>query len=124
MTYKCLFICFFLALPSFVYCQNLESILFGQSYAKLEIGIRKSSKLQAIYAYDIANLATPGFNPILPPEDVRTLKELTISGRTNKDILLEFLMGKMSENAKRYTSYLTLWKSDIDLLRRIVTLGK
>ena len=109
---------------STLFGMNLDTFFFGKDYAKLEVGIKNCAKLQTVYAFNIANLATPRFKPKLPPEDLKMLRDLTISGRPDKEVLLEFLMGRMSENGKRYTAYLTLWKGNIDTYRRIVTLGK
>ena len=103
---------------------ELESMFFSSPYYRLELKIKETSKLHGLYAYNIANLSTPGFKPVLPENDAKTLRELTISGRNGNEVMLEFLMARMADNAKSYTAAITIWKAKIDSLRRIVTLGK
>jgi flagellar basal body rod protein FlgB len=104
--------------------QSLELMFYNSRYIVLHEGIREASKKQAIYAYNIANLSTPGFKPILPPEDQALLNELTAAKGNSQEVMLDFLMARMTENSKRYNAYVTIWKAKLDGVRRIITLGK
>lgn len=107
------------------YGQSLDMIFLGKKYTLLEDAMRVASKKQALYAYNISNLSTPGFKPVLTPDDQKMLDQLTVPNKSRmKEVLLEFLMARMSENNKRYNAYLTLWKAKTDNNKRIVTLGK
>ena len=100
-------------------------VFLNRKYSALEEALRLAIKRQSIYAYDIANIGTPGFKLVLLPDDQKLLNELTIPDKTKQqEIILEFLMARMAENNKRYNAYLTLWKAKIDNNKRIVTLGK
>ncbi len=104
--------------------QGLDAIFMSKKYASLEEGLRMSAKKQALYAFNIANLSTPGFVPILTPEDQSILRDVSPSQEKSKEVLLEFLMSRMAENSKKYNALLALWKLKIDNNKRIVTLGK
>ena len=105
--------------------QSLDMVFLNRKYSALEEALRLAIKRQSIYAYDIANIGTPGFKLVLLPDDQKLLNELTIPDKTKQqEIILEFLMARMAENNKRYNAYLTLWKAKIDNNKRIVTLGK
>ena len=105
--------------------QSLDMFFLNRKYTALEDALRLASKRQSIYAYDIANLTTPGFKPILLRDDQKLFNDLTVPDKTKQqEVLLEFLMTRMAENNKRYNAYLTLWKAKIDNNKRIVTLGK
>ncbi len=104
--------------------QNLETMFYNSRYLVLHEGIRETSRKQAIYAYNIANLASPGFKPVLPPDDQALLDELTAAKGNSQEVLLDFLMARMTENSKRYNAYVAIWKAKLDSVRRIITLGK
>lgn len=105
---------------------GVPSIFYVPSYETLEKGIIESSRRQALYSYILANISTPGFEPIryLPPDDVKLLRATIPDLKLTKDVVLDFIMTRMSENSKRQSSYVTMWKGKKDSLTRIVTLGK
>jgi flagellar basal body rod protein FlgB len=117
----------FLSIPLYAQSfdsKNIESIFLSPKYTDLQEGIREASKRQALYAYNIANLAVPNFQPILPKEDQLMFNELAVSNGYSREVLLEFLMSRMTDNSKKYNAYLAMWKSKVDGLKRIVSLGK
>lgn len=103
---------------------DLESIFYNPKYGTLQQYIKEASKKQALYAYNIANLSVPGFKPILPKEDQAILDELATQKGYSNEVLVEFLMSRMTENSKRYNAYLAMWKGKTDALKRIVSMGK
>jgi len=123
-----IFLIIVIGIPTLVFSQtstkDLEGIFFNKRYDSLEEAIRYTSKKQALYAYNISNLSTPGFKPVLTPEDMELLNKLVPNKEYSTEILLEFFMSRMTENSKRYTAYVTLWKGKVDNVKRIVTLGK
>ncbi len=105
------------------YSQDL-GLFFTEKDMILHDEIRRSSKKHALYAYNIANINVPGFKPVLMPEDQKLLSELTKEKGYKQEIILEFLMARMAENAKRYNAYISILKNSIEQLRRVVSLGK
>jgi hypothetical protein len=103
---------------------EFDAMLFGPKLSSLTEEIQDTSRKQALYAYNVANLTVPGFKPILPPEDQKMLNNLAGQQGYSQEVLLEFIMSRMTENTKRYNAYLALFKSKVDLVRRVVSLGK
>ena len=113
-----------IVLASPICADGLDSLFMSKKYAQLEEGIREGARRQSMYAYNIANLSTPGFKPQLTAEDQNLLNEISPNNDRSKEVLLEFMMSRMSENGKRYNALLALWKLKVDNNKRIATLGK
>lgn len=105
---------------------GIPSIFYVPAYEKLENAIIESSRRQALYSYILANISTPGFEPIryLPPDDVTLLRATIPDLKLTKDVVLDFIMTRMSENSKRQAAYVAMWKGKKDSLTRMATLGK
>ena len=105
--------------------KDIEAVFWNDDYIRLEQAIKKASQRQAIYAYNVANAATPGFKPILFDDDRQQLKAMMPAGYDHMDkVMVEYFMTKISENSKRHSAYIALWKGKIDTLKKVVTLGK
>jgi flagellar basal body rod protein FlgB len=119
----CLYIATSVAHGQSNYSQDL-GLFFTEKDLILQDEIRRSSKKHALYAYNIANVNVPGFKPVLMPEDQKVLAELIKEKGYKQEIILEFLMARMAENAKRYNAYIAILKNSVEQLRRVVSLGK
>jgi flagellar basal body rod protein FlgB len=113
-----------LMLTRSVCAEGAEDMFMSKQYTTLEDALKEGAKKQAMYAYDIANLSSPDFRPILTREDQQLLSEVSPESNRSKEVLTEFLMSRMSENTKKYNALLALWKLKTDNNKRIVTLGK
>lgn len=106
--------------------QPIGGLFFTDPYVVVERGIFNASKRHAIYTYIVSNMTTPEFNAValLPEDDRAILRSVLPDGKYNKDVVLEFVMTRMSENNRKMTALMTLWKGKKDSLTRVVTLGK
>lgn len=106
--------------------RKIERVFYSDPYFVVERGIYEASRRHAVYTYIIANLATPGFDPVkmLPADDQAILKSTLPDGKYNRDIIAEFVITRMAENNRKDTAMMTIWKNKKDSLSRIVTLGK
>ena len=103
---------------------DVENMLFDDTLNRLKVAIMAASGKQSLYAYNIANAATPEFEPILPPDEQAELDRLMPPGESNRQVMNEFILSKMTENRLRYTGYINLQKKKFEVLRQVVTLGK
>jgi hypothetical protein len=106
--------------------QSIDRMFYSEPYYSVEAGIFERSQRHALYAYIISNMTTPGFDPMkyLPAEDQADLKAIVPDKKFTREILVEFLMTRMSDNNRKDTALMTIWKNKKDSLQRIVTLGK
>ena len=110
---------------SFIVAESLTKPLYDQSNEKLREAILVSIRKHALYSYNIANATTPGFKPILFPEDEQELSQIIPEGQPYSDkVVIEHLSAKLAENSRRHAAYYALYKKKIDNLRQVVTLGK
>ena len=108
------------------YAQTEDKFLFfDPSTMQLEKEIYKTTKKHALYSYNLANITTPGFEPILYPEDQQKLDRMVPSDSEYfKKALLEHLSASMAVNKNVQASYLSLYKKKFDTYRQIATMGK
>lgn len=100
-------------------------LFFDPSTNQLEQEIYKTTKKHALYSYNIANITTPGFDPILYPEDQQKLDRMVPrDSEYFKKALLEHLSATMAVNKNVQASYLSLYKKKFDTYRQIATMGK
>ena len=121
-----LFFVLFLSNSS-LYAQNLERFFYSDYYFSVEEGMRIGSQKQAIYSYIIANASTPGVDlvALLPADDRIKLKSrMPADAEKQKEVVLEFVLTRMTENNKRLMALTTLWGNKAKSLKNVVTLGK
>ncbi len=109
--------------------QSLERKFYGPHYKSVEEGMIEGGRNQAIYSYILANATTPGVDlvALLPPKDrleiLKTLPEEATPEEKNSAIL-EFVLGKMSENNRRTAALSVIWGNKTKSLKHVVSLGK
>ena len=104
---------------------DMDSMQFEKSVADLEKCIVKTGKKHALYSYNIANISTPGFEPILYPEDKKELyKMVPQDSEFFKKALLEHMTTAMARNRLSHSMCLALYKKKFDIYRQVATLGK
>ena len=105
--------------------QSVDSMLFYPVDKKLEKAIYKTTKKHALFSYNIANITTPGFEPILYPEDQAELNAIIPNNSELREkVLLEHMSSSMARNRNLQASYLSLYKKRFDTYRQIATMGK
>ncbi|MBI60479.1 hypothetical protein CL657_04615 [bacterium] len=123
--YGMIIACFVLSLFSVTVAQNSDDILFYPVDNKLEKAIYKATKKHALFSYNIANITTPGFEPILYPEDQAELNAIIPNNSELREkVLLEHMSSSMARNRNLQASYLTIYKKRFDTYRQIATMGK
>jgi flagellar basal body rod protein FlgB len=119
---------FFIVLLASSLCFSQTSdkfLFFDSSTTQLEQEIYKTTKKHALYSFNIANITTPGFEPILYPEDQAKLDKMVPSDSEYfKKALLEHLSASMAFNKNVQASYLSIYKKKFDTYRQIATMGK
>lgn len=102
-----------------------KQLKFYDADTKLEEAIYKATKKHTLYSYNLANITTPGFEPLLYPEDRRELEQIMpVGGTYSEKVLLEHMTSMMARNRNLHASYLTLYKKRFDTYRQIATMGK
>ena len=114
---------FYLITASIISGQSMDGILFDTTTNKVHQAVLEASRAQSIYAYNIANLSTPGFKPILLEEDRRVLQSLFPEDPNNK-IMMEHFMARLTENRSRHSALTKLFSIKLGIMRQIATLGK
>ena len=123
--YLLIMVCFLLSFCSISFAQNSDDILFYPVDSKLEKAIYKATKKHALFSYNIANITTPGFEPILYPEDQEELNAIIPNNSELREkVLLEHMSSSMARNRNLQASYLTIYKKRFDSYRQIATMGK
>lgn len=94
--------------------------MFDEGYAALEKAMKRSSEIQAVHAHNIANISTPGYEPMEFNEELgRAEKKLD-----GKKINVEEEMAKLSENTVKYSAYIKLLSQKINTLKSIASQGR
>lgn len=97
-----------------------EPILFDESFNNLERAMQIATKKQAVIAHNIANAKTPGYEPLTFDEELmRAVKKLD-----KKQVVLEEELAALTENSIKYSAYVKLLSSKINILRTIATQGR
>jgi hypothetical protein len=109
--------------------QNSEpkksQILLTKADIDLENAIYKASLKHALYSYNIANATTPGFKPILFPEDELELSQMVLNNEDHfEKVVLEHMTASMGRNKNLHSGYLALYKKRFEIYKTVVTAGK
>ena len=97
-----------------------ELQIFDYTFDNLQRAVDVSSKRQATIAHNIANANTPGFEAMEFDEALgRAIKRVD-----RKDVVLEEEMAAMTENSIKYSAYIKLLSSKLNVLRTIATQGR
>ena len=114
-----------LCLTNFIFAQGaIDSMLLDKTMNQLEDSIKYAAQKHAIYSFNIANITTPGFEPILFPEDQRELQQMAQNNEYSKKVLLEHMSTTMARNRNLQSGYMAIYKKRFDTYRQIATMGK
>jgi flagellar basal body rod protein FlgB len=94
--------------------------LFDETFRNLERAMEIATKKQAVIAHNIANAKTPGYEALTFDEELmRAVKRLD-----KKQVVLEEELAALTENSVKYSAYVKLLSSKINVLRTIATQGR
>ena len=94
--------------------------MFDEPFEALERSMQIAAQRQAVIAQNIANAQTPGYEPLAFDEQLmRAVKRLD-----NKKVVLEEELAALTENSVKYSAYVKLLSSKINVLRTIATQGR
>ena len=110
--------------PVFAQGLELDKALFDDTYFSVKESIKERSQRQAMYAYNIANLSTPEFVPVLFPDDRALLLRSLPDAGLSREVLIEFVMARMTDNRSRYAATISIYKKKADIYKQVFTLGK
>ena len=104
--------------------QDLDETFFDSPTLKLQHAIVEVNRRQAIFAYILANAATPGIDlvAILPPDLQRELLANVPKDADPRTFVIEFVQAKIGENKSR--QYIQLFKSKNQIFKTIISKGQ
>lgn len=94
--------------------------IFDESFNTLERAMQIATKKQAVIAHNIANAKTPGYEAMTFDEELmRAVKRLD-----KKQVVLEEEMADLAKNSGKYSAYVKLMSSKINVLKTIAAQGR
>jgi flagellar basal-body rod protein FlgB len=95
-------------------------MIFDPTFNNLEKAMKVSATKQSVIAHNIANANTPGYEPL----DFDAELGKAIKRQDKKKVMIEEEMAALSENSVRYSAYVKLISSKMNVLRTIATQGR
>ena len=99
---------------------STNSLVYDQSMNKLADAIIDATDRQAVYAYNIANAATPGFKPKRFQDELKEAENSYGSVEFN----IEEEIARMTENRLKHSALVKILNARAQLTKKVVTLGK
>lgn len=125
MTKIITFLCIALLSLSINAQTNMEKMLYDSSVQSLEEAVKRSARKHTLYSYNLANATTPGFEPILFPEDQIELEKIApMDKQYFQKVLLEHMSSSLARNRNHHAAYLALYKKKFEIYRQVASLGK
>jgi len=94
-------------------------MIFDPTFTHLEQAMKASALRQAVISHNIANANTPGFEPMDFNEELgRAVK------RQDKKVVIEEEMAALADNSVKYSSYVKLISTKLNIIRTIATQGR
>jgi flagellar basal body rod protein FlgB len=103
---------------------NIEGMLYDNTSKLLANAISDAAEKQAIYAYNIANAATPGFKPLKFKKALEDANSKYTNEPDNGEFNIEDEMSKMSKNRLEHSAYTKILAARLQVAKKIATLGK
>lgn len=94
--------------------------MFDAAFGNLEKGMKISAEKQAVYSHNIANISTPGYEPLDFDEELNQ----AVKRQGSRKVVIEDEMARLSENSSRYSAYVKLISQKITILKTIATQGR
>jgi len=94
--------------------------IFDPTFGNLERAMEIATRRQEVISHNIANADTPGYEALTFDDQLmRAVKRLD-----KKRVVLEEEMAALTENSIKYSSYVKLLSTKVNVLRNIVTQGR
>ena len=94
--------------------------LFDGTFNNLEHAMEIASKRQAVIAQNIANAKTPGYESLTFDEELMK----AVKKQDKKQVVLEEELAALTDNSVKYSAYVKLLSSKINILRSVATQGR
>ena len=94
--------------------------LFDETFDTLAKAMEIATKKQEVIAHNIANAKTPGYEPLTFDEELMK----AVKRGDNKQVVLEEELAELTKNSTKYSAYVKLLSSKINVLRTIATQGR
>jgi len=94
--------------------------MFDQTFLNLEKTMKVSSARQSVIAHNLANANTPGYEPM----DFDAELGKAVKRQDKKRVIIEEEMAALTDNSIKYSSYVKLLTSKMNILRTIATQGR
>jgi flagellar basal body rod protein FlgB len=96
------------------------SPIFDQTFGTLERAMQVATLRQSVIAQNIANAKTPGYEALTFDEQLMR----AVKRQERKQVILEEELASLTENSVKYSAYVKLMSSKINVLRTIATQGR
>ena len=94
--------------------------MFDAQFNQLERSMEISARWQEVISHNIANAKTPGFEALTFDEHLMR----AVKRSDQKDVVLEDEMAALADNSVKYSSYVKLLSSKINVLKNIASQGR
>ena len=94
--------------------------MFDNTFLHLEKGMKTAAAKQSVISHNIANANTPDYEAMEFDEELGKAVKRT----DKKNVIMEEEMASLSENSIRYSAYVKLLTSKLNILRTIATQGR
>ncbi|OGB87586.1 hypothetical protein A3H38_00995 [candidate division WOR-1 bacterium RIFCSPLOWO2_02_FULL_46_20] len=94
--------------------------IFDSHFDRLEKAMEIATRRQEIITHNIANAKTPGFEPLTFDEELMQ----AIKKTDQREVVLEEELAALSDNSLKYSAYVKLLSSKLNVLRTIATQGR
>jgi flagellar basal body rod protein FlgB len=95
-------------------------VIFDPAINHLEQALKVSAAKQGVISHNLANANTPGYEALEFDEELgRAIKR-----QDNKKVIIEEEMAALSDNSVRYSSYVKLLSTKLNIIRTIATQGR
>ncbi|MDD5593672.1 MAG: flagellar basal body protein [Candidatus Margulisbacteria bacterium] len=94
--------------------------VFDATFGTLEQAMRVATMQQQVIAHNIANAKTPGYEALTFDEELNK----AVKRQDKKNVTLEEEMAALAENSGKYSAYVKLMTSKINVLRTVATQGR
>lgn len=100
--------------------ERIVSPIFDETFDRLQREMQIATLRQSVIAQNIANAKTPGY--IAKSFDEELMK--AVERLDSKDVVLEQELADLADNQMKYTSYVKIMTSKLNILRSIATQGR
>lgn len=94
--------------------------IFDATFGNLERAMEIATRQQEVITHNIANAKTPGYEALTFDEELMQ----AVTRLDRRKVVLEEELSALTENSIKYSSYVKMLSSKINVLRNIATQGR